>query len=107
VAGIATYVLAGELALGRVLAGELPRPQFPPMLRRTAPETWFRLAAGALHFAEVHAGREDRVATTAAVLGARTYPCWGGPAGSGSPAGCETGTSRQLQRLAHRYRHEM
>lgn len=26
VAGIATYILAGELALGRVLAGELPRP---------------------------------------------------------------------------------
>jgi hypothetical protein len=29
VAGIATYVLAGELALGKVLAGELPRPGFP------------------------------------------------------------------------------
>jgi len=65
VAGIATYVLAGELALGRVLAGELPRPEFPPKLRRTAPEAWFRLAAGALHFADVHAGREDRVACLA------------------------------------------
>src|SRR6266566_1451942 len=29
VAGIATYVLAGELALGQVLAGELPRPPGP------------------------------------------------------------------------------
>jgi hypothetical protein len=65
VAGIATYVLAGELALGQVLAGELPRPQFPPKLRRTAPEAWFRLAAGALHFADVHAGRQDRVACLA------------------------------------------
>lgn len=37
VAGIATYVLAGELALGRVLAGMLPRPAFPPKLRQTAP----------------------------------------------------------------------
>jgi hypothetical protein len=46
VAGIATYVLAGELALGRVLAGELPRPAFPPKLRETAPVAWFRLAAG-------------------------------------------------------------
>ena len=27
VAGIATYILAGELALGQVLAGELPRPE--------------------------------------------------------------------------------
>jgi hypothetical protein len=61
VAGIATYVLAGELALGKVLAGELPRPGFPDELRRTAPAAWYRLAAGALHFAGVYAGRADRV----------------------------------------------
>jgi hypothetical protein len=65
VAGIATYVLAGELALGRVLAGTLPRPAFPPKLRQIAPAAWFRLAAGALHFADVHAGRQDRVACLA------------------------------------------
>jgi len=65
VAGIATYVLAGELALGRVLAGDLPRPRFPPKLRQTAPQAWYRLAAGALHFADVHAGRRDRVACLA------------------------------------------
>jgi hypothetical protein len=65
VAGIATYVLAGELALGRVLAGELPRPAFPPKLRQTAPAAWSRLAAGAMHFADVHAGRQDRVACLA------------------------------------------
>jgi hypothetical protein len=65
VAGIATYVLAGELALGRVLSGELPRPSFPPTLRETAPATWFRIAAGALRFAEVYAGREDRTACLA------------------------------------------
>jgi hypothetical protein len=65
VAGIATYILAGELALGRVLAGELPRPEFPPALRRTAPRAWSRLAAGALHFASVYAGRADRVACLA------------------------------------------
>ena len=65
VAGIATYILAGELALGRVLAGDLPRPGFPPKLRETAPVAWSRLAAGALHFAEVHAERQDRVACLA------------------------------------------
>jgi hypothetical protein len=65
VAGIATYVLAGELALGRVLAGDLPRPAFPPKLRETAPVAWSRLAAGALYFADVHAGRQDRVACLA------------------------------------------
>jgi hypothetical protein len=65
VAGIATYILAGELALGRVLAGDLPRPAFPDRLRETAPVTWSRLAAGALHYAEVYAGRGDRVACLA------------------------------------------
>jgi hypothetical protein len=65
VAGIATYVLTGELALGRVLTRELPRPRFPPKLRQSAPTAWSRLAAGALHFAEVHAGREDRAACLA------------------------------------------
>lgn len=65
VAGIATYVLAGELALGKVLTGELPRPRFPPQLRQTAPVAWSRLAAGALHFAGVHAGREDTAACLA------------------------------------------
>ena len=65
VAGIATYVLAGELALGKVLVGELPRPRFPPALRETAPPVWFGLAAGALRFAEVYASREDRVACLA------------------------------------------
>jgi hypothetical protein len=65
VAGIATYVLAGELALGKVLAGELPRPVFPGRLRETAPAAWSRLAAGALSYAEVYAGRRDRVACLA------------------------------------------
>ena len=65
VAGIATYVLAGELALGRVLAGDLPRPAFPPKLRETAPDAWVRLAAGAMSFADVYAGRQDRVACLA------------------------------------------
>ncbi len=65
VAGIATYVLAGELALGKVLSGDLPRPGFPPKLRETAPAAWFRLAAGALHFADVYAERQDRVACLA------------------------------------------
>jgi hypothetical protein len=65
VAGIATYVLAGELALCRVLAGDLPRPSFPSRLRETAPVAWFRLAAGALSFADVYAGRQDRVACLA------------------------------------------
>jgi len=65
VAGIATYVLAGELALGEVLHGDLPRPGFSDALRRSAPPAWNRLAAGALHFADVHSERGDTVAATA------------------------------------------
>lgn len=73
VAGIATYVLAGELALGEVLVGDLPRPRFSAALRQTAPAFWFHIAEGALHHAEVHAARGDAVAAlanaTQAVLG--------------------------------------
>ena len=65
VAGIATYVLAGELAVNEVLHGELPRPAFPPRLRQTAPALWFRLAAGALEIGAVHARRDDPVAAVA------------------------------------------
>jgi hypothetical protein len=62
VAGIATYVLAGELALGKVLTGELRRPSaYPEKLRRAAPPVWFRFAAGAMYYAEVYARRRDRV----------------------------------------------
>jgi Nucleotidyltransferase domain len=65
VAGIATYVLAGELALGEVLFGALPRPMFPQPLRETAPALWFRLAAGAMAIGRVHARRGDAVAALA------------------------------------------
>jgi hypothetical protein len=65
VAGIATYVLAGELALGEVLHGALPRPAFPAALRRTAPALWYRLASGALEVGRTHASRGDRVAALA------------------------------------------
>lgn len=65
VAGIATYVLTGELAANDVLAGDLPRPAFPDMLRATAPPVWNRLAGGAIHFARAHGRRDDPIAATA------------------------------------------
>lgn len=61
-AGIATYVPVGELAVGEVLAGDLPRPGFPAALRASAPPVWSNLAAGALYTAGAHAARGDRVA---------------------------------------------
>ncbi|MGH2961864.1 MAG: nucleotidyltransferase domain-containing protein, partial [Solirubrobacterales bacterium] len=52
VAGMPTYLLAGELATAEALAGELPRPDFPDALRKSALEDWGRVVARALEVAE-------------------------------------------------------
>jgi len=65
VAGIATYIVAGELALAKVLSGQLPRPRFPQRLRETAPATWFTIASGALHYADIYARHGDTVSCLA------------------------------------------
>ncbi len=61
VAGMATYVLAGELALCRVLHGELPRPSFPDALRASAPPRWRSLAQHSLAVARNRALAGDVV----------------------------------------------
>ena len=61
-AGMASYVSVGELAVGRVLVGDLPRPDFPDQLRSRAPERWRWEAAFALEYAEMHAVRDDAAA---------------------------------------------
>lgn len=65
VAGIPTYVPAGELALGKVLVGTLPRPAFPDALAVSAPPRWRQLASMALRTAGAHARRGDATATAA------------------------------------------
>jgi predicted nucleotidyltransferase len=67
IAGLPTYVLAGELALGKVLRGSLPRPSFSSALRRSAPPHWEGDAAFSLLLAEQHAARGD-VASCAGLL---------------------------------------
>lgn len=62
VAGLPTYVLAGELALGVVLHGSLPRPSFSAALRGTAPPRWEGDAAFSLLVAEHHAAQGDAAA---------------------------------------------
>jgi predicted nucleotidyltransferase len=59
VAGLPTYVLAGELATCEVLDGELPRRGFPAALSESAPPRWRSLAAFSLDLAESHAARGD------------------------------------------------
>jgi predicted nucleotidyltransferase len=62
VAGLPTYTLAGELALGTVLRGALPHPSFSIALRRAAPPVWEGDAAFSLLVAEQHAARGDAAA---------------------------------------------
>jgi hypothetical protein len=61
-AGMASNVLVGELALAEVLAGALPRPEFPDALRRVAPARRRRSAASSLAVADGAAERHDVVA---------------------------------------------
>jgi hypothetical protein len=68
VAGIATYVPVGELAICRPICGAaLPRPAFPEALRQSAPPWWRHIAAGALVVAAAHAQRGDAAACFANV----------------------------------------
>jgi hypothetical protein len=60
-AGMASYVLVGELATAEVLAGELPRPSFPQPLRESAARRWRAGAAFSLALAETAADRHDVV----------------------------------------------
>ncbi len=60
-AGITTSVLAGELALGKVLAGDLPRPTFSDALRESAERAWRFGSQFSLQYAAAHAARGDQL----------------------------------------------
>jgi predicted nucleotidyltransferase len=51
-AGVPTYLVAAELPVNRVLVGTLPRPGFPRLLRRAAPEWWHEAALLSVGHAE-------------------------------------------------------
>ncbi|MDQ2651613.1 MAG: nucleotidyltransferase domain-containing protein, partial [Chloroflexota bacterium] len=107
IAGLPTYTLAGELALGTVLRGNVPRPGFTAELRRTAPPRWDGEAAFSLLVAEQHAKRGEATGVAGLLargprLGARAArltwrlgperegdhcPCGAG-GGRGDPHGC-------------------
>ena len=72
VAGLPTYVVVGELALGRVLFGGLPSVRFPPALQQAAPARWRWVAAFSLFYAAKHAGRGDAVAAMGMIARAAT-----------------------------------
>lgn len=67
VAGLPSYFLVGEVALAKVLRGELPGASFSDALRRTAPERWYGIADFSLWEAEFAASRGE-TATCAGLL---------------------------------------
>ncbi|MFB8764936.1 nucleotidyltransferase domain-containing protein [Nocardiopsis alba] len=66
--GIPTYLVVAELALGRVLAGDLPAPGYPEALRRNAPPVWRGFASATLAYAEHNHAPRGRVAQCAGLV---------------------------------------
>jgi predicted nucleotidyltransferase len=67
-AGVPTYIVVAELALNRVLAGELPRPGFPDALRAAAADRWWRDAQATLGYGRAaYAGRGLLTETAGAI----------------------------------------
>jgi hypothetical protein len=57
-----------ELALHRALSGELPRPGYPPALRRTARATWRENAMATLGYARAAHADRGHLADTAGAI---------------------------------------
>jgi predicted nucleotidyltransferase len=64
-AGIPTYVVAGELATSQVLVGDLPRPRFPDALRAPAARRWRTEARMTLDYADQAHARHGDIAACA------------------------------------------
>jgi predicted nucleotidyltransferase len=67
-AGIPSYIVLAELALNRVLSGELPRPGYPPALRRTAQAAWRENATATLGYARAAHADRGHLADTAGAI---------------------------------------
>jgi hypothetical protein len=64
-AGVPTYLLTAELALGRVLYGTLPTMSFPPALVAAAPDVWRFCRSFSIEYARVHATRGNHAGAVA------------------------------------------
>jgi predicted nucleotidyltransferase len=67
-AGIPSYLVVGELALNRVLRGDLPRPAYPEALRTAASAAWRDKATLTLDYALFAHAPGGRLAEVAATL---------------------------------------
>lgn len=61
-AGVPTYLLLAELAANQVLHGSLEKPAYPPALRATAPDVWWRTADQVFGYARDGHAKHGRVA---------------------------------------------
>ena len=75
-AGIPSYLVVAELAVNKVLRGELPRPaSYPGKLRRAACDRWYDTARATLAYARANhapAGRRTEAVGALAVAAAQT-----------------------------------
>lgn len=68
-AGIPTYLLVAELALSRVLRGELPVATYPDALRQAAPSRWWDRARRTFDYAIDSHGQAGRLSECVGLLG--------------------------------------
>ena len=64
-AGIPSYLVLAELAVKRVLRGQLPTPEYPVALRERAPQVWWRMAELTFAYARVNHAPYGRLAQCA------------------------------------------
>lgn len=68
-AGIPSYLIVAELAINRVLRGELPRPAaYPEKLRTSAAERWHGTARATLAYAKANHAPAGRLTEVAGAL---------------------------------------
>jgi hypothetical protein len=67
-AGVPTYIVLAELARHRVLHGDLPRPAYPPALRRAAAARWQADALATLDYARTGHAARGHLADTAGAI---------------------------------------
>jgi hypothetical protein len=67
-AGIPSYLVLAELAVKRVLHGELPTPQYPAALRERAPRVWWDRAESTFGYARAYHAPHGRLAQCAGLV---------------------------------------
>jgi hypothetical protein len=77
-AGIPTYIVVAELAMNKVLAGQLEQPGYPQALREAAPLRWRADAQATLGYARAAYAARGRVTETAGMIA--TAACQAGHA---------------------------